>query len=125
MSADALAEIQIILRKHKISAKLTTWYEEDKTMTKIVLKDVTGFQPAKPPRGAPESLSKPSKRKSPCRLRRDFSRRMNYVAKMTGAYAKDPGATEREPDQPITHPISDPPITHPIIDLTNHAKPTR
>ena len=116
MSADALADIQKILRKHKISAKLTTWYEEGTTVTKIVLKDLTGFQSSKPPRCAPVCLSKPRKRKSPSRLRRDSRRSFAYTTKMTGACAKDPGPTVRDPDPPIPHPIS---------DLANQDKPMR
>ena len=68
---------------------MTTWYEDGKAITKIMLKDSTGFQ-LNPPAtensvsGIPEESQKTRtsrKKKNPSKLRRDAKRRDAYVAK--------------------------------------------
>ena len=76
MSAEALADIRKILLKHKISAKLTTWFLEGKATTKIVLQDSTGL-----PSQLPGALSE-KKSKSPSKKRRDARRRAAHAAKL-------------------------------------------
>ena len=87
MSA-VLADIQNILRKHRITAKIVTWHEADgNSVTKIILKDSAGIQSKTPP------VSK--KRKTPSRKRRDLLRRNAYAAKMAVSCVKDPEASRR------------------------------
>ena len=68
---------------------MTTWYEDGKAITKIILKDSTGLQ-LNPPAtsssvsGIPEESRKTRalrKKKNPSKLRRDAKRRDTYVAK--------------------------------------------
>ena len=97
MSAEALADIQKILEKHRISAKLTTWYKDGEIVTKIILKGsaVSAGSQSKTP---PGSLAKTKKsKKSPSRLRRDATRRMAHEAKVAGSCDKDHGAAVQEP----------------------------
>ena len=91
MSAvQALADIQNILVKYRISASVYTWYEEGTATTKIVIKDSAGFQPKPSP-------VKKKKKKNPSRILRDQNRRNDYAAKMTGSCRKDPGAAPAPP----------------------------
>ena len=48
MAAEALVDIQRILTKYKLFSNVTTWYEEGKAITKIILKDSTGSQLNRP-----------------------------------------------------------------------------
>ena len=106
MSAEALAEIQKILENHRISAKLTTWYQDGGTFTKIILKGsaVSAGSQSKTPLGCPAKTKK--KHKSASRLRRDFKRRRDHAAKVTGSCDKDHGAAVQEPVPPTT-PLTD------------------
>ena len=86
MSAvQALADIQNILVKYRISATVVTWYEDGRAITKITVKN------SKPP----PVFSK--KRKNPSRMLRDKKRRTAYAAKMAGSCEKDPGAAPVQP----------------------------
>ena len=87
MSAEALLDIQKILCQHKISAKVTTWYQEGKAKTKIILKDLAGSQP----KNLPVIFSE-KKRKTPSRVRRDAKRRTEHVAKLAGSCDAGPAA---------------------------------
>ena len=89
MAAEALVDIQRILTKYKLFSNVTTWYEDGKAITKIILKDSTGLQ-LNPPAtassvsGIPEESRKTRasrKKKNPSKLRRDAKRRDTYVAK--------------------------------------------
>ena len=70
---------------------MTTWYEDGKAITKIILKDSTGSQLNRPETtnsdsGLPEDsrrTRKLKKKKNPSKLRRDSMRRDAYVAKKT------------------------------------------
>ena len=87
-AAQALADIQNILLKYRISATVFTLYEEGTAITKITVRDSTGFQSKPPP---------VKKRKNPSRMLRDKKRRTAYAAKMAGSCEKDPGAAPVQP----------------------------
>ena len=80
MSTEALLEIQKILLKQKCFAKVTTWYEEGKAVTKILLRDDAGAQPNIPHKNS----SSEKKKKNPSRIRRASRRMKAHLAKMAG-----------------------------------------
>ena len=81
MSAEALVDIQKILLKYKISAKVTTWCENGCATTRILLRDSTGSQFKSSP---VDSVPGKRKKKSPSRSRRDFRRHKAYLEKVNG-----------------------------------------
>ena len=89
MAAEALVDIQRILTKHKIFSNVTTWYEDGKAITKIILKDSTARQLNHPETtnsdsGIPKESCKTKKsKKNPSKMRRDAKSRDAYVAKKT------------------------------------------
>ena len=87
MSAvQALAEIQNILRKYRMTSKVTTWHEADgNSVTKIIVKDSAGIQ-SKPP--VFNYLFK--KKKNPSKIRRDTRRREAYAVKMAESKSVSP-----------------------------------
>ena len=80
MSAEALVDIQKILLKYKISAKVTTWCENGCATTRILLRDSTGSQF----KSSPVDSVPGKKKKSPSRRRRDFRRHKAYLEKKSG-----------------------------------------
>ena len=96
MSAEALLNIQKILVKYKIFAKVTTWYENGSATTKILLRESTGFQSKTSP---VDSLPGKKKRKSPSRKRRDSRRRKTYEEKIVGLPTSSV-PTNRKPSSP-------------------------
>ena len=86
-SAEALLDIQKVLCQHKISAKVTTWYQEGSAVTKIILKDLAGSQPKNLP-----VFCSAKKHKNPSKIRRDARRRTAHVTKLAASLEKDPAA---------------------------------
>ena len=86
-SAESLLDIQKILCQHKISATVTTWYQEGIAVTKIILKDLAGSQLNNLPVFRSEK-----KRKNPSRMRRDARRRTAHAAKLAASLQNDPAA---------------------------------
>ena len=91
MSADALKEILVILKKHEnISAKVML--ETTRTgiiWTTISLRETAGIQPNSSSRNS----SKKPKKKSPSRLLRDKIRNEAYLSRKAGSRDEDtPGA---------------------------------
>ena len=102
MSTEALADIQKILLKYKISAKVTTWCENGSATTKILLRDLAGSQLNPSP---VDSFPDKKKKKSPSRIRRDLRRHKAYLEKKSGLpIPSDPTDSSYSSSRRITTP---------------------